>query len=397
MIEGDYMPIPNKPAFDVIELTRQLVSILSFVDKQHNETALVDYLEKFFASNLPTLKTERQYIDSSRNRANLVIKGRGKPKLFVLGHIDTVQPTDNWSTDPLTPVVRDNRLYGLGAADMKGSLAAFLCALIETDSTLLDNMMILLYVDEEYDFAGMRRFLEDNTLNRTPPELIISLDGALDLLSGCRGLIEFSARIKGKSGHSSNPNNGLNVITRTVDAIQNLEVQLHEFNDAQLGDSTLNVAYLQGGVIENQNGQDQWLREGNVIPDTADVVLEFRTAHRDLDAIKARDLFVREIEEQKLSVDSITVRHNYGLWPVSYDSRMMSFLEQCYEDAGLAFQKSDRSKSGFIDVQMITEVITAPTYVIGAGGENKHGANESVDIEDLTKAKDIYKVILINS
>lgn len=172
---------------------------------------------------------------------------------------------------------------------------------------------------------------------------------------------------------------------------------MHEFNDAQLGDSTLNVAYLQGGVIENQNGQDQWLREGNVIPDTADVVLEFRTAHRDLDAIKARDLFVREIEEQKLSVDSITVRHNYGLWPVSYDSRMMSFLEQCYGDAGLAFQKSDRSKSGFIDVQMITEVITAPTYVIGAGGENKHGANESVDIEDLTKAKDIYKVILINS
>ena len=46
---------------------------------------------------------------------------------------------------------------------------------------------------------------------------------------------------------------------------------------------------------------------------------------------------------------------------------------------------------------MITELVDAPTFVIGAGGENKHGADESVAIDDLTKAMHLYKVILINS
>jgi acetylornithine deacetylase/succinyl-diaminopimelate desuccinylase-like protein len=391
------MPIPKQAAIDVVELTKQLISIPSFVDRQHDETHLVEFLNNFFKEKLPSLTVEKQYVGSDTERANLVIKGKGTPKLFVLGHLDTVQPTDNWSTDPLEPVIQDGRLYGLGAADMKGSLAAFLCALLEVEATALDDLMVLLYIDEEYDFAGMKRFLKDQKLTQSPPELILSLDGALTLLSGCRGLIEFSARVTGRSGHSSNPKNGINAITGTVNAVQSLESGLAGYSDEYLGDSTVNIAYLRGGVVEHRNGHEEWLREGNVIPDVVDVTVELRTAHNDLDANRALMLFTNEVEERGLSLDQISVRHDLRLWPVSYNSRKVDLLEKCYEDVDMRLQKSDRTKSGFIDVQMIAEVVNSPTFVIGAGGENKHGANENVSVDDLIKATHLYKAILINS
>ena len=382
---------------DVVELTQKLISIPSFVDKQHNETRLIEFLSEFFAAHVPSLAVEKQYINPSSERANLLIRGKGLPRLFVLGHIDTVQPTDSWSTKPLEPVIQNGRLYGLGAADMKGSLAAFLCAVTQVEPSHLDNLMILLYIDEEYDFAGMKRFLSDQTLSQSLPDLILSLDGALTLLSGCRGLIEFSARLKGRSGHSSNPANGSNAITGAVKATDALEARIQDYRDPYLGNSTLNVAYLQGGVLEHQDGQEEWLREGNVIPDRADITIELRTAHAELDADKARTLFAEEVAKQNLTIEQLEVRHNYGIWPVAYDSNKVDFLEKCYEISNLPFHKSDRLKSGFIDVQMITELVDSPTFVIGAGGENKHGADENVAIDDLTKAMNLYKVILINS
>lgn len=391
------MPDLNQPAIDVTTLTKQLISIPSFVDKQHNETDLVEFLNIFFKENLPCLSVEKQYIEHGSARANLIIKGQGAAKLFVLGHIDTVQPTDNWLTSPLDPVIKDGRLYGLGAADMKGSLAAFLCALTEVEPSMLDNLMILLYVDEEYDFAGMKRFLKDQVLMSSPPELILSLDGALTLLSGCRGLIELSARIAGKSGHSSNPHNGVNAIMAAAAAARSLERDLKEYTDDHLGDSTLNIAYLHGGVIDKQGEHEEWLREGNVIPDAVDITVEVRTAHKNLNAEKVLELFTTHLKQRGLSVEKVFIRHNLGPWPVSYDSDKVQMLEQCYKDAGIEVQKADRTKSGFIDIQMITEIIKTPAFVIGAGGENKHGANENVTVDDLTKAKHLYKAILINS
>lgn len=384
----------QEPSIDVLTLTKQLVSIPSYVDSEHDESELIDFIALFFDIHLPSLTVERQPISSDSKRSNLLVKGKSYPSLFVLGHVDTVQPTDSWSTDPLDPVVVDGKLYGLGAADMKGSLAAFLCALTKMPPERLDQVMALFYVDEEYNFLGTKRFLENQELSQKPPKLIVSLDGSLDLASGCRGLIEFNAKITGKSGHASNPSNGNNVIIGVAEAVKNLEGRIRQYDDTYLGESTLNLAYMQAGIVERQDNKVIWLREGNVIPDSADITLEVRTARKDFNSEVATKLFEQEINRQDLTLASLELRHDFGPWSVSYDTPLMAWFEACYAEAEIPFSISDRRLGGFIDVQMITEVVDSPTFVIGAGGSNKHGADENVEIENLTKVEKLYLLIL---
>src|SRR5262245_8710308 len=100
---------------DVIALAKQVVAIPSYVDDQTDERALVIFLETFFRERLPKLSVACQSLPGSE-RANIVVRGPGEPKLLVVGHIDTVPPNDDWRTNPVVPVVRGGNLYGLGAA-----------------------------------------------------------------------------------------------------------------------------------------------------------------------------------------------------------------------------------------------------------------------------------------
>lgn len=377
---------------DVLTLTKQLLAIPSYVDATHDEAAAVTFLEKFVQEHIPGALVERQYIADS-DRFNLIVRGKNQPRLFFLGHIDTVQPKEDWSTDPFEPSVQDDALYGLGAADMKGSLAAFLCALVEQKQKI-DDIMLLIYVDEEYDFAGMIEFVQSGMLAAIKPELIISLDGTLELSSGCRGLVEITATLTGKSGHSSNPANGVNAITQTVYALQELEAAIRAYNDTYLGVSTLNVAYLHGGIVSSETEPLMLQREGNVIPDFADVTFEIRVSNAELTAEKTLQLFTQLIEQRGLSIQSTNIRHDIKPWPVAYDSEKIVDLEEAYALAGVACKKAARQHSGYIDAQMITENVDVPTFIIGAGGQNKHGADEHVPIKNLEDATRLFGVIL---
>lgn len=111
-----------------IELTKKLISIPSYVDKTTDESLVIKYLYKYLKDNLKIAEISLQKVEGKRS--NIIVK-KGSPKLLVVGHIDTVQKREGWSTDPLIPIEKDKKLFGLGANDMKGSLATFLTALIE--------------------------------------------------------------------------------------------------------------------------------------------------------------------------------------------------------------------------------------------------------------------------
>ncbi len=392
IIQGEPMQRSSSTQPGSLALTKQLLAIPSYVDATHNEVAAVTFLEEFVQEHIPGAIIERQYIADS-DRFNLIVRGKNQPRLFFLGHIDTVRPKEDWSTDPFEPILQGDALYGLGAADMKGSLAAFLCALVEQKQAI-DDIMLLVYVDEEYDFAGMIEFVQSGVLASITPELIISLDGTLELSSGCRGLVEITATLGGKSGHSSNPANGVNAITGTVYALLELEMAIRKYSDAHLGVSTLNVAYLHGGVVSSEAEPLTLQREGNVIPDFADVTFEIRVSNAELTAAKTMQLFTQFAEQQGLSIQSAEIRHDIKPWPVAYDSEKVTDLERAYTHAGVACKKAARQHSGYIDAQMIAENIDVPTFIIGAGGQNKHGADEHVPIKNLEDATRLFGVIL---
>lgn len=381
---------------NLITLTKQVIAIPSYVDDNNNESEVLKFIEQFFQTNFPELVIKKQYLGKNRERYNLLMKGKNDHKLFVLGHVDTVQPKLGWLTNPLKPTIKNDKLYGLGAADMKGSLAAFMSALLEIDKSTLNNLMLLFYIDEEYDFKGIKRFLADRQIKTLSPNLILSLDGNLKLASGCRGLIEISMQIKGKSGHASDPEMGVNAITKTLEIFNILEEKLSLYEDTFLGKSTLNIAYIQGGVTQTIDEKIVWQREGNIIADMVDITFEIRPALKSVNAKNVLTELKVLTKKVGLKITKTEIRHNIAPWPVNYNKQAMELFKRCYKAAGVTFQKPNDKRKGYVDVQMIAEQISSPTFVIGTGGENRHGANEYVPIENLKSARKIYKQILKN-
>lgn len=375
---------------DIIKLTKRLIEIPSFVSKNDDEGLFCEFMYKYLKTNFPTLAINKQYV--GKTRFNILVNPQKNPKILFLGHLDTVQPKFGWKTNPLKLTVKNDKLYGLGTADMKGSVVSLLLTLEELNKTTdLSKIMICLYVDEEYDFYGMKRLTKDF---ESMPKLTVSLDGDLDVSSGCRGLIEINCTFLGKSAHASKPFLGVNVIRETNKLIDDLEKFVQKFEDRYLGISTLNIAYIRAGTITKDNNNILWQREGNVIPDYADVTIEARTASKKLDAYTLINQIKQLIKKYKLGLQDIKIRQDLLPWPVAYSSKEFEIIKNAYKKSGLSFRKSDRKFSGYIDAAMLSEKINLPIFIIGAGGENAHGANENTSIENIEKAKEIYKSII---
>lgn len=350
---------------NLISLTKKLISIPSFVNQTNNESQLGNLLYYLVKAKYPKLKLTKQFLNKNSPRFNLIAFGSSKPNLLVIGHLDTVQPSSNWPIDPLKPIIKLNRIYGLGAADMKGSLASFLTALDAVYKKINSKKLSLLfYLDEEYDFLGMKKFINSPILFK--PKTIYSLDGGLKLSSGCRGLIELKISLIGKSGHSANPQNGINVITESFKLINQLNQKLKKFSNKSLGFSTLNLAYLKAGQAT----------VANVIPNQATLILEIRPSSQSITASWVISVLQTISQQQKLDLKIKNIRHDLKPWLPAKNTYTQPY-------------------SGFLDIQMLAEKLKAKAYVLGAGGQNEHAPNEFVTIKNLKKAQQKYQQILL--
>lgn len=363
----------------VTELTCQLISIPSWVGKGCDETNIGEYVYDWLCANT-TLTVIKQPVVGSR--FNVIATGKGDIKTLIVGHMDTVENRAGWITEPWTPTIKGGRLYGLGATDMKGSLAAGMVALSESQNT--DGTMFLAYCDEEYDFAGMKSFVNCYR-DKIKPNVVISLDGYVDVVgNGCRGLIEVCFKLRGKSGHAGRPEMGVNAITSGINLVTKLKRQLAaKYSDPILGTSTLNLAYCQGGL---DLGNGSVGRQGNNIADLAEFVLDIRPASTKLTAQKVNEVITSYLPGTKLKLEDWIVRHNLGPWSTNSASiTKKTSLTSPYETFG-----------GYVDTQMIWETFNQPTCLaIGASTRSvAHSPNEYVEVMDLEKTKENVLSIL---
>ncbi len=361
---------------NLIKLTKQLVSIPSWVDEYTDEKQIGEFVYAWFRTNT-SLNVSKQPVKSGRFN---IIAGSNDPDILIVGHMDTVTPRAGWITDPCTPVVKNDRLYGLGSTDMLGSLSAGMIALSEVNS---NNVMFLAYCDEEYDFAGMRAFVNEYK-DKIKPKYIISLDGSYGQIGiGCRGLIEVSFKLRGKSGHAGRPELGINAITSGINIINKLKRQLAaKYSDPVLGTTTLNLAYCQGGL---DLGSGIMGRQGNNIADIAEFVLDIRPAKQDLTASIVESIIKSYLPGTKLKLEDWTVRHDLESWVT--DPMLLAPLE---------LPGNYEPSLGYIDTQMLWEAFEqVPCATIGAGNlALAHTPNEYVEISNLEKNKEIIVSLL---
>lgn len=344
----------------ILEFTKNLVSIPSWVDEQTNEIKIGEFIFDFLKNNTDLSVEKEMVVDG---RFNILARNSQDIKTLIMGHIDTVGINNDWETNPLDPVIKDGKLFGRGTTDMKGGLAAMMLA--ATNKNLPKNIAFLFYIDEEYDFAGVKKFIADYG-SKIKPKSIISLDGSeLNIANGCRGLIEISASVKGKSCHAATPQNGVNAIEVTTKSINKLKEYLSQFVDPELGTTSVNLASIDG------RGSS-----ANVVPDNCCFTLDIRPSSSKINAQLIIDQLKKYIEGFKGELSDYKVKFDFGSW-----------LTPKAKLAKLDLNFQNISASGYIDTQMLWQLFNKPDCLtIGAGAQKAaHTSNEYIAIEKLEK------------
>ncbi len=198
---------------------------------------------RLIGDRLKTLGFETRYItaedhpdhSAARPRVNVMgrLPGRSPmPTLHFNGHTDVVPAGDDWTIDPFGGVVKDGRIYGRGACDMKGGIAAALfaaAALREAGVALRGSLEFSATVDEETGgFAGMAHLAREGLIapERTSYVIIPEPFGPGRICLGHRGVYWFRIDTIGRVAHGSMPFLGVSAISLMERVLRQIESTL---------------------------------------------------------------------------------------------------------------------------------------------------------------------------
>lgn len=188
--------------WDVVALTKELVAMES--ETQHSNAAVSDRIAEIMRAM--GFEVERlAYDDGGVEKVNVVGKlGQGVGGLGLFGHSDTVPGGEGWQ--PYVPEARDGRLYGRGACDMKGPVAAMLVAAARVDPAQLTRpLFIAVTSDEEMGHTGARFIVEESTLLRAgwPEYCVVGEPTELVPVYAHKGGYRIQVTAHGVSAHTS--------------------------------------------------------------------------------------------------------------------------------------------------------------------------------------------------
>ena len=249
-------------SMNIVDLARELVAIPSINPMGRDdltttgELALAEHVAQFLRS----IGAEPQMSWPQPDRPNLwAFLNLGAPETILFeAHLDTV-PVDNMTIDPFAAEVREGRLWGRGACDTKGPMAAMLWAMAQSvgRDCCGHNVLFCAVMDEEYQFTGVKHLLQ----NLPESELhkvvfaIIAEPTNLRPVTAHKGVVRWNAVTRGKSAHSSTPqlgDNALYKMARAVSALQkHADALCQSSQHPLLGAPTLSVGTLQGGTAVN--------------------------------------------------------------------------------------------------------------------------------------------------
>ena len=193
------------------------------------------------------------------NKANLIATmGKGNGGLILSGHTDTVPYDDShWNTDPFVATEIDNRIYGLGTADMKSFLAIALMAMQSVDRSKLESPLILLATaDEESSMSGAKALVRAGRPGNR--HAVIGEPTGMRPVRMHKGIFMEAIHLQGRSGHSSDPALGLNALEGMHNIIASIKAWRDELQGQYTNQAfavpvpTLNLGHIHGGDNPNR-------------------------------------------------------------------------------------------------------------------------------------------------
>ncbi|WP_354622615.1 acetylornithine deacetylase [Psychromonas sp. MME2] len=330
-------------------------------------------------------KNEIREVEAAPGKYNLIATfGEGKGGLLLAGHTDTV-PYDagQWSTDPFKVVEKDNRLYGLGTIDMKGFFAFVIEVLKGIDLHKLDKpLYILATADEETTMSGAQAIAEQKAIK--PDYAIIGEPTGLTPVVMHKGHMSEGIRITGRSGHSSDPDKGLNAIEIMYLVIGELKKLQQKFKEKYNNEHfavpypTLNFGAIHGGDSPNR------------ICGCCDLHIDMRP----IPGVSTNELFISVkqalSEVEKRYPNCVDIYHMHEPIP-SYQCPMHSDL---IDQAQIYTGKQAQSVNYCTEAPFI-EQLGCDTIVLGPGHiAQAHQPNEYLDLAFVKPTQEVIEKLI---
>jgi len=325
------------------------------------------------------------------------------PTVVLNGHLDTVNICEGWTREPLAAEVEGNRLYGLGALDMKGGSAAIMLAVeafVNTVDRFNGEILYTLVCDEEGPYGlGTDALIMDGYYDNADVAIVPEPSGSFAncpfpcLCLGARGGWKYTVSVKGKSAHGAEPEKGINAISEVSKIL--LELEKSELKPhPKLGTGSICVIEIEGGGAPLS------------VPDMASF-----SVFRHVTIGEDRNYLRKEVEEAikranikgKANIKFRDAPHpdNAGFRPYVV-SESNPYTRAMKESIVSATGKEPNIAyfSSVGDFNYLGSRSKLPTYVIGPAGENYHSVDEYVELDSvLNTAEIIYdflKYVLIS-
>jgi putative selenium metabolism hydrolase len=214
-----------------------LVKFAQRLIRQSSLSGKEDALVKTVVGEMQHLGYDQAWIDKVGNAVGVIVGDKAGPTLLIDGHCDTVgvAPGVAWTQDPLGAEIVGDFMYGRGAADMKGALAAMVYAAAGIDRTRLSGRVVVsaTVMEENLEGAALQTVIEA----LQPKFVVIGEATDLNLNRGGRGRAEIHLETIGQPAHSSTPDLGRNAILEMIKVVSAIE-HLPTRTDPLLGPAT---------------------------------------------------------------------------------------------------------------------------------------------------------------
>jgi len=290
-----------------VELLQQLVRIPSVNPDNPagcdcgGEAEIADFLKGWLEELGATVVLE----EIKPGRPNLIARFAprdGRPRILLGPHLDTVG-VGSMTIDPFGAEMRDGRLWGRGASDTKGPMAAMLWGLKENASILKDLHIavdFVAFMGEESGQWGSKDFAKHHGHDYS--FAIVGEPTSLDIVHTTKGSLWATLRATGKAAHSSQPERGDNAAMKLARALDLLERELStilaSYTHPVLGRSTINVGVLRSGS------------RPNIVPDLAEAEIDIRITPALRDAGGALQLLKATIARLDLPLEIVKPHEN---------------------------------------------------------------------------------------
>jgi len=363
---------------EVIRVLSDLVRIESvnpeLVPGGSGEAAIAHYVAGF----LKAAGLEVRLQEVGKNRFNILgtLRGHGGGKTLLLnGHLDTVGVAG--MAEPFSARVENDRLYGRGAQDMKGGLAAALiaAAALAREPALKGDLVITAVADEEYRSAGTRAVLREGM--KADAAVVLEPTG-LAVATAHKGFVWAEIETEGCAAHGSRPEEGVDAIARMGRVLGEVE-QLQERLKAKpchprLGWGSVHASLISGG------------QELSSYPERCRLSLERRLVPgEDAKAFEAElsDILARLSAADPRFRAHLSPGYSARPWESPEDSLIVSTLAACVRHV-LEREARFGATTFWTDAALLDEA-GIPSVVFGPGGEGLHSAVEYVRLDEVVQ------------